>query len=57
MVTRFLAAAAAVVGASLVRLPGVAAMVCGTAAAWEAFGRPAGLAVLAVFLLLADRRL
>lgn len=48
---------AAAVGASLLRLPGVAAAVCATAAAWEAFGRPAGLAVLAVFLLLVDRRM
>lgn len=44
-------------GRHLVRLPGVAAVACGTWAAWEQFGRPAGLAVLCGFLLLIDRRM
>lgn len=38
-------------------LPGVAGAGCAVAAAWDAAGRPAGLAVLAVALLLLDRRM
>lgn len=38
------------------RVPGAAGAGCAVAAAWDAAGRPAGLAVLAVLLLVADRR-
>lgn len=41
----------------LTRLPGLAGAGCATVAAWDAGGRAAGLAVLAVFLLLLDRRM
>lgn len=37
-------------------LPGVAGAGCAVAAAWDAGGRPAGLGVAAVFLLLLDSR-
>ena len=42
---------------AVTRLPGLLAIACGTWAAWDAFGRAAGLAVLAAFLLLVDRRM
>lgn len=52
-----LLAAAELLGHSVTRLPGLLGAGCATAAAWDAFGRPAGLGVLAAFLLLLDWRL
>lgn len=49
--------AAGLLARQLTRLPGLAGAGCATAAAWDGIGRPAGLAVLAVFLLLLDRRM
>jgi hypothetical protein len=55
------AGAAATAAGTLARraasVPGLLGAGCAVSAAWDGLGRPAGLAVLSLFLLLIDRRI